>query len=146
MSDLNLLDLIVEFKDLCVDAAREGYPANAETHRRAQDAYNRIKFNLENMPRTPTPPLSEERVKVYSALNSERDYQDSMTADPNVPSMIEDMHLGDALSAIQFNLDKARAVWYKGSAPHTEAMVYLRKIGGLVVKMGERYGMMERKR
>lgn len=86
-----------------------------------------------------------ERTQVYKALDSERDYQEQTTADPNRPDMIEDFHLGDALTAIRYNLRKAEEAWYIGAVPHQEAMKYVRKIGGICVKMGETLGMPERK-
>jgi hypothetical protein len=84
------------------------------------------------------------RLSVYSAIDSERDYQDNLIARLDRPDMIPDLHIGDTLSAIQYNLDKAREAWYKGSVPHEEAMEYLRKIAGLCVQAGENYGMAKR--
>jgi len=84
------------------------------------------------------------REDVYKALDSERDYQDEMSKSVFRPDMIEDMHIGDILSAIEHNLTLARAAWYKGFVPHPEAMTFLRKIGGLCVKAGESYGMSSR--
>lgn len=85
------------------------------------------------------------RYEVYDVLSTERNYQDKQVADPNRPDMIEDFHVGDGLTAIEYNLRKAQDAWYKGAVPHEEAMEYLRKIGGIVVQLGEKYGMPERK-
>lgn len=84
------------------------------------------------------------RENVYKAIDSERDFQDEMTAREDRPDMIQDLHVGDGITAISYNLEKAREAWYKGSVPHEEAMVYLRKIAGICVKLGEDYGMPER--
>lgn len=84
------------------------------------------------------------RLKIYQAIDSERNYQDEMTKRNDRPDMIDDLHVGDTLAAIQYNLSQANAVWYKGAAPHTETMQYLRKIAALCVKAGETYGMPER--
>lgn len=81
------------------------------------------------------------RNEVYKAISSERDYQDEMSKKPYRPDMIEDMHIGDILSAITYNLNQANAAWYKGSVPHTESVMFLRKIAALCVKAGEIYGM-----
>jgi hypothetical protein len=86
-----------------------------------------------------------QRQVVYEAIDTERDYQEKMKADSKRPDIIEDFHVGDALSAIQYNLDLARVSWYQGSAPHPLAMEYLRKIAGLCVQAGEVYGMPNRK-
>ena len=84
------------------------------------------------------------REDVYKALDSERAYQDEMSQRSDRPDMIEEMHIGDILSAIYYNLGFANAAWYQGSVPHQDAMQYLRKIGALCVKAGETYGMKDR--
>jgi hypothetical protein len=87
--------------------------------------------------------LTEEQV--FNILSGERRFQKKMVADPSRPDMIEDFHVGDGLTAINYNLRKAEEAWYKGAVPHKEAMEYLRKVAGIVVQLGERYGMPERK-
>lgn len=86
-----------------------------------------------------------ERSDVYLAIDSERAYQDRATADPNRPDMVEDFHMGDALTAIRYNLGKAEELWYKTAKPHAEAMEYIRKVAGICVKLGEDQGMPVRK-
>ena len=81
------------------------------------------------------------RTEVYKAISSERDFQEKMIANPDRPDMIEDLHIGDTLTAIQYNLDEAREAWYKGSVPHQNTMEYLRKVAGLIVQAGENYGI-----
>ncbi len=88
--------------------------------------------------------LEEVEHEVYDAIDTERQYQDKLTADPNRPEMIEDFHLGDALAAIDFNLRKAQDMWYVSKKPHTLALKYLRKIAALCVKQGEVHGMPKR--
>lgn len=85
-----------------------------------------------------------DRVEVYKTIDGERAYQDAATADPNRPDMIEDFHVGDALTAIRYNLAKAEEQWYKGAVPHTDAMQYIRKIAGICVKLGETHEMPKR--
>lgn len=84
------------------------------------------------------------REDVYKALDSERAYQDEMSQRSDRPDMIEEMHIGDILSAINYNFNLATTNWYQGSVPHETAMQYLRKIGALCIKAGETYGMKER--
>lgn len=85
-----------------------------------------------------------ERQQVYQSIDTERDYQEKMIANPQRPDMIEDLHVGDTLAAIQYNLQLATVLWYQGSAPHSGATEYLRKIAALCVQAGERYGMPSR--
>jgi hypothetical protein len=87
-----------------------------------------------------------ERKELYKAIDTERQFQIDMTAKESRPDMIEDLHVGDTLSAIQYNLDLARKAWYHGSTPHQGAMDYLRKIAGLCVQAGEKNGMPNRDR
>lgn len=84
------------------------------------------------------------RQAVYAAIDSERAYQDKLTDDSSRPDMIEDFHVGDALTAIRINLAKAEEAWYKGSVPHHASIEFLRKIAGICVKVGETYGMPSR--
>lgn len=81
------------------------------------------------------------REKVYEAVDSERDFQDRLSMDETRPDMIEDFHVGDAISAIEYNITKARKAWYFGSKPHENAMKYMRKIAAIIVKQGEVNGM-----
>jgi hypothetical protein len=85
-----------------------------------------------------------QREEVYKAIDTEREYQIKMTANPERPDMIEDFHVGDALTAIQYNLNKAVDEWYKGSVPHQDTIKYLRKIAALCVLCGESHGMPKR--
>lgn len=81
------------------------------------------------------------RGNVFRAINDEREFQNSLIADPSRPDMIPDLHVGDTLAAIQVNLNKALSAWYIGSMPHQDTMKYLRKIAALCVQAGENYGM-----
>jgi hypothetical protein len=84
------------------------------------------------------------REDVYKVIDTERDFQEKLKADDSRPDMIPDLHVGDTLAAIQYNLNLAITVWYQGSAPHQGAMEYLRKIAGLCVQAGETYEMPKR--
>jgi len=87
-----------------------------------------------------------EREDVYKAIDTERDFQIDMTAKEDRPDMIQDLHVGDTITAIRYNLDLAQVAWYQGSVPHENAMEYLRKVAGLCVQAGEKYEMPNRKR
>lgn len=84
------------------------------------------------------------RQDVYAAIDSERNFQDELTAREDRPDMIPDLHVGDTLAAIQFNLTKAIEAWYVHAVPHENALKYMRKIAALCVKAGETYGMPSR--
>lgn len=86
-----------------------------------------------------------ERKEVYQAIDSERAYQDEMTRRSDRPDMIEDFRIGDALSALQRLTAGAHDIWYEDYEPYENTMEVIRKIAGVAVKMGERYGMRERK-
>ena len=85
-----------------------------------------------------------QRIEVYYALDTEREFQDRQTADPSRPDMVESMSMGDILSAMQVNLDKARFTWYRDTDPYGPTMTFLRKVAALAVKAGEQFGMPER--
>ena len=81
--------------------------------------------------------------EVFEIIYKEREYQEE--GKKKIEShIVEDFNLGDALSAIDYNLDMARQEWYKGKTPHQNSMEYLRKIAAICVQMGETYGMSER--
>lgn len=85
--------------------------------------------------------LMDKQNQVIDAIIGERRYQDEMVDNTNRPDMIEDLHVGDIISAMEYNLSLARAAWYQGCAPHEGAMEYIRKICALGVQAGEKYGM-----
>jgi hypothetical protein len=80
------------------------------------------------------------REQVYEIISSERDYQDRLKLDTTHPDIIPELHVGDTLSAIQLNLNKALESWYTESTPHEKTTVYLRKIAALCVQCMETYG------
>lgn len=84
------------------------------------------------------------REEVYKVIDTERNFQEKLILDETRPDMIADLHIGDTITAIQYNLNKAQEAWYVGSTPHPESMKYLRKIAGLIVQAAEKYGIPER--
>lgn len=91
-----------------------------------------------------TEKMYNKQVKVINAIIGERHYQNEMIAKTERPDMIEDLHIGDTIAAMEHNLSLARAAWYQGSTPHQGAMEYIRKVCGLGVQAGEKYGMPNR--
>lgn len=87
----------------------------------------------------------ENRQEILNIVSQERDYQEAETKKIERPDMIENFGMGDTLSAIQYNLDKARENWYIEAKPYPNTTSYLRKVAALCVKAGEAYGMTERK-
>lgn len=81
------------------------------------------------------------REEVYAAIDSERDYQDRMVADADRPDMVPELGVAGTLLAMEENLERARRAWYSGSGNHWEAMLFVRKICGLGVQLGEKLGM-----
>lgn len=81
------------------------------------------------------------RMDVYSAIETERDYQDAMTARGDRPDMATHMPLSSILLAMERILHDARSQWYSDAQPYEQTMHSVRKIAGLAVKAGEQYGM-----
>lgn len=85
------------------------------------------------------------RQEAYAALDSERDFQDRMTADPSRPDMVENFSAGDALLAMEHNIAEARRAWYRDSGPDFAATAeFVRKVGGLSVKFMEQFSAPKR--
>jgi hypothetical protein len=84
------------------------------------------------------------RKKVYKAIDSERDYQ-KQNADKKGSHIVSDFPLSSGLAAIRYNLLEAERLWYENKTPYTKSMEHLRKIAGICVQMGEKYGMPVRK-
>ena len=84
-----------------------------------------------------------ERYQVIDAIDGEREYQNDQ-ADEGTGHVVPDISLGDTLSAIRYNLEKAQDAWYQGRFPHAQSMVYIRKIAALSVQAGEKHGMPRR--
>lgn len=87
------------------------------------------------------------REEVYKAIDTEREYQERETLNPDRKDMIEDFDMAHTLMCIDRFLAKAKENWYKETPEnkYETVMPYLRNICGVSVKMGEKYGMPERK-
>lgn len=84
------------------------------------------------------------RNEVFDKISQERDYQERNQTNPK-SHIVEDFNLGDALTAIDYNLGLAKSSWYHNQTPHRDAMEYMRKIAAICVSMGEKYEMPQRK-
>jgi len=84
------------------------------------------------------------REAVYMIVNSERIYQDRMTAAVERPDMVPELSLGDHILAMEMCLSEARARWYSGSAPHLETTDFIRKVTALGVRCMETFGARDR--
>lgn len=85
-----------------------------------------------------------QRSEVYAAIDSERSYQNAMTASKSRPDMIDDMQIGSMILAMEKCLNDAKSVWYYDSLPYHDTMEHLRKVAGLIVKAGEMHSMPHR--
>ena len=83
------------------------------------------------------------RLKIFEAINSEREYQDDAIKGGGT-HIVKEFPLGSALSAIHVKLETARNCWYGDVEPHQSAMEELRKIAAICTQMGEQYGMPNR--
>lgn len=81
-----------------------------------------------------------QRKYVLNVISKECEYVDSKKGSPD-SHIVEDFPLSAGMEAIRYNLDKANEAWYNEKAPYPTAMEYIRKIAGICVQMGERYGM-----
>lgn len=84
------------------------------------------------------------REDVYKAIDTERDYQDAQSARDDRPDMVDDLPFPGILLAMEHCLNTARATWYYDAAPYQDTMNLVRKVAGLAVKAGEKYGMPNR--
>lgn len=81
-----------------------------------------------------------DRNEVYESIDSERNYQEFQKQNKQ-SHVVRDFPMGSAISAIEYNLNKVRDMWYNTTDPHMDSMEYFRKIAAICVQMGERYGM-----
>ncbi len=87
-----------------------------------------------------------DRNTVYLAIDSERQYQQKETANSERPEMVDDFAIGQAILAMEYLLTQARAVWYTDNPQENfqRTMHRIRKVAGVAVQMGEKYGMPDR--
>lgn len=77
------------------------------------------------------------RSEVYAAINTERDYQDSLW--PDIQSAPRHS-VGEDLFLIQQLLYQAGQCWQYEPKPETETLNFIRKIAGVCVRTMEAHG------
>ena len=87
-----------------------------------------------------------DRNVVYKALDTEREYQDEMIASDARADMVDNFSLGQAILAMEHLLAEARSFWYVDNPQENfqTTMHRIRKVAGVAVQMGEKYGMPDR--
>lgn len=85
------------------------------------------------------------REEVYKAIDSEREFVDALIENENRHDMMR-LKMGEALTAIRYNLNKAEEEYYtdSGFEKYQRTLEYLRKVAGLIVDQGEQNGMPSR--
>ena len=94
-------------------------------------------------------PLFEPKKKKTDALVTvleERNFQEEQGADPDKKNMKPVLSVGETITAINYNMQKAEQAWYIGAAPHPDAMKYLRKVCALALQAGENFGFPKREK
>ena len=88
------------------------------------------------------------RKAAYKAIDSERDYQDTVwcietpsSVDPSKPNPLT---VGEFLLLIEDIAAQARRVWYTDKKPNEATLEFMRKIGGVAVNCMEQHGAPER--
>lgn len=87
--------------------------------------------------------MTEERQDVFHAINTERNYQIAETEKQSRLDMVPEFDMAHALLCIEEFTRQARENWYKDNPSNKYGTVtpLLRKIAGVCVNMGEKYGM-----
>jgi hypothetical protein len=90
------------------------------------------------------------RQRVYEAVDSEREYQESLWQNRNRrlfenPETQESLSVGEFLLLIEEHLSKARKNWSYEHKPERNTIEHVRKIAALAVSCMEQYGVSVRK-
>lgn len=80
---------------------------------------------------------SAAREAAYAALDSERDYQNTVWGVDGEPNPLT---IGEFLLNIEEQVAKARAQWANEPKPEVMTLEFVRKIGGLTVNCMEQHG------
>lgn len=86
------------------------------------------------------------REEVYTAIDSERDYQLKMWSDYQNDDNTTDnpLTIGENLVLIQSYLNKPMEAWVLEKKPCINTLDNIRKIAGICVRTGEQHGMPKR--
>lgn len=80
---------------------------------------------------------------VLKAIQTELDFVERGEKEGH-KHIVKDIPLSSTLEAIRYNLDKANKEWYNEKDPYENTMDLIRKIAGLCIKAGVKYGMPKR--
>lgn len=79
-----------------------------------------------------------DRMDVYRAINSEREYQDNLWPDHGDTS--NPLTIGEFLLLIEEYASKARKEWVVESKPEDNTLEFMRKIAAIAVNCMEQHG------
>lgn len=77
------------------------------------------------------------RAKVYTAIDSERDYQDKKWGEMDAANPLT---VGEFVLLLEQYAAEARAVWSREFKPNTETVDIVRKVAGIAVNCMEQHG------
>jgi hypothetical protein len=80
------------------------------------------------------------RANVYSAIDTERDYQDRIWKDQNNPNNPNPLTIGEFILLLEEYTTQARQAWSKEQKPELKALDTVRKIAGIAVNCMENHG------
>lgn len=83
--------------------------------------------------------MSASRSEVYSAIDSEREYQDAQSGNAKRHENQPPMTPGELILCMEKCLADARNIWYTPEGG-VACLPFIRKVAGLAVQTMERYG------
>lgn len=85
------------------------------------------------------------RAEVYAALDSEREYQDTVGAAAiGDVTEADSLSVGDSILMMEEYLLRARKEWTDSASPELEALRIIRKVAGIAVRCMEVHGALPR--
>ncbi|MEE8372504.1 MAG: hypothetical protein V3R87_02045 [Dehalococcoidia bacterium] len=88
--------------------------------------------------------MSTDRHLVYKAIDSERDYQDSLWRDQSHPEHRNPLTIGEFILLVEQYTSEARAEWTVEPKLEIEALNVMRKIAGIATNCMEQHGAPQR--
>ncbi len=80
------------------------------------------------------------REDAYTAIDTERQYQNDLWQQPNNPGYPNQMSIGDFILLLEEYSAKARAMWSTEKRPEKGALDIIRKVAGIAVNAMEQHG------
>jgi hypothetical protein len=81
-----------------------------------------------------------DRSEVYAAIDSERDYQDSLWPQDSRPGAPNPLSIGEFVLMLEEYTARARSEWTAEKAPESRTLGIVRKIAGIAVNCMEQHG------